>query len=62
MKDTIPEKISEETFLAAIDVVQRYRKDFVWHPELILDKPDNNIIEFGAYLGHKTLHMAEQLA
>lgn len=61
--DLIPSSVNEDTFLAAIDVVQRYLTDFTWPPADVLSASKNmNIIELGAYLGHKTLRFAKELA
>jgi FkbM family methyltransferase len=60
--DTLSDVITEETYLAAIDVVQRYITDFAWPPDGLLPESSANIIELGAYLGHKTVRFAEELA
>ncbi len=60
--DTIPTSITEDTYLAAIDVVQRYLRDYAWPPEGLVRGARATIIEFGAYLGHKTVRFAEELA
>lgn len=60
--DTIPPSITVDTYLAAIDVMQRYLKDYAWPPEGLVRRSGANIIEFGAYLGHKTIRFAEELA
>lgn len=61
--DTLPEAITEDTFLAAIDAAQRYVTDYAWPPKgLVRSGEDINIIEAGAYLGHKTVRFAEELA
>lgn len=61
--DTLPAEVTEDTLLAAIDVVQRYLTDFTWPPKEILpNSRAARIIELGAYLGHKTIRFAEELA
>lgn len=61
--DLLPDAVSEDTFLAAIDVVQRNITDFTWPPERILrDTRDMVVMELGAYLGHKTLRFAKELS
>lgn len=60
--DTIPSSITKDTYLAAIDVVQRYLRDYAWPPEGLVKDTGANIVEFGAYLGHKTVRFAEELA
>lgn len=61
--DLLPDSVTEESFLAAIDVIQRYVTDFTWPPtELLKSSKDMNIIELGAYLGHKTIRFANELA
>jgi FkbM family methyltransferase len=60
--DTLPEVITEDTYVAAIDVVQRYITDFAWPPDGLVPPGSANIIELGAYLGHKTIRFAEELA
>jgi FkbM family methyltransferase len=60
--DTLSEVITEEAYLAAIDVVQRYITDFAWPPDGLVPQGSANIIELGAYLGHKTVRFAEELA
>ena len=63
VQDLMPESVTEDTFLAAIDVVQRYITDFTWPPnEVLRPSRDMRIIELGAYLGHKTLRFAKELA
>jgi FkbM family methyltransferase len=62
ISDTIPSSITADTYLAAIDVVQRYLKDYAWPPEGLVKNTGANIIEFGAYLGHKTVRFADELA
>lgn len=63
IEDLLPNSINEDTFLAAIDVVQRYITDFTWPPSQVLrEEMDMQIIELGAYLGHKTLRFAKELA
>lgn len=61
VQDTLQDCITEETYLAAIDVVQRYLTDFAWPPDGIVKRDNGNIIELGAYLGHKTIRFAEEL-
>ncbi len=61
--DVLPSAVNEDTFLAAIDVVQRYITDFAWPPAgLVREDNRANIIELGAYLGHKTIRFAEELS
>lgn len=60
--DTLPYCITADTYLAAIDVVQRYLTDFTWPPHGLCRSGAANIIELGAYLGHKTVRFAEELA
>jgi FkbM family methyltransferase len=60
--DTLSDVITEETYVAAIDVVQRYITDFAWPPDGLVPEGNANIIELGAYLGHKTIRFAEELA
>jgi FkbM family methyltransferase len=60
--DTLPSAITEDTYLAAIDVVHRYITDFAWPPHGLVPAGRANIIELGAYLGHKTIRFAEELA
>lgn len=61
--DVLPAAVNEDTFLAAIDVVQRYITDFAWPPAgLVPEDGRANIIELGAYLGHKTIRFAEELS
>lgn len=61
--DLLPSAVTEDTFLAAIDVVQRNITDFTWPPQgLLRDSGDMVIIELGAYLGHKTLRFANELS
>jgi FkbM family methyltransferase len=60
--DTLSDALTEETYLAAIDVVQRYITDFAWPPDGLVPEGSANIIELGAYLGHKTVRFAEELA
>jgi FkbM family methyltransferase len=60
--DTLSDVITEETYVAAIDVVQRYITDFAWPPDGLVPESGANIIELGAYLGHKTIRFAEELA
>lgn len=60
--DLMPAHVTEETFLAAIDVAQRYVTDFTWPPEGLVESGSANIVELGAYLGHKTIRFAEELA
>ena len=60
--DTLPSYITEDTYRAVIDVVQRYITDFAWLPEGLVSTARANIIELGAYLGHKTIRFAEDLA
>lgn len=60
--DTIPGSVSEDTYLAAIDVVQRYLTDYAWPPGNLLSSNSCNIVELGAYLGHKTIRFAEEYA
>lgn len=63
VSDLISPQITEDTLLAAIDAVQRYVTDFTWPPEEILPAGGSaKIIELGAYLGHKTVRFAEELA
>jgi hypothetical protein len=60
--DTLSDAITEETYLAAIDVVQRYLTDYAWPSDGLVPQGSANIIELGAYLGHKTIRFAEELA
>jgi FkbM family methyltransferase len=60
--DTLPDVVTEDTYLAAIDVVHRYNTDFAWPPDGLVPTGRANIIELGAYLGHKTIRFAEELA
>jgi len=60
--DTLSNVITEETYLAAIDVVQRYITHPSWPPDGLVPPASANIIELGAYLGHKTIRFAEELA
>jgi FkbM family methyltransferase len=60
--DTLSDAITEETYLASIDVVQRYITDYAWPPGGLVPQGSANIIELGAYLGHKTIRFAEELA
>ena len=59
--DLLPKEITEDAFLVAIDVVQRFATDFTWPPPEILPPRDGLVVECGAYLGHKTIRFAEEL-
>jgi FkbM family methyltransferase len=61
VQDLLPKEITEDTFLVAIDVAQRYATDFTWPPPEILPPSDGLVVECGAYLGHKTIRFAEEL-
>lgn len=60
--DLLPGCITEETYLAAIDVVQRYITDYVWPPRGLVREQGARVIELGAYLGHKSIRFARELA
>ncbi len=59
--DLLPSTITEDTFLVCLDVVQRYATDFTWPPEEILPSKSGIVVECGAYLGYKTIRLAEEL-
>lgn len=62
--DTLDAKITSDTLLAAIDVVQRYVTDKAWPSSEIFSphRAGSSVIELGAYLGHKTVRFAELVA
>jgi len=64
VEDTLDPMITRETFLAAIDVTQRYLTDAAWpSPEIFShDVQGTTVVELGAYLGHKTIRFAEAVA
>ena len=61
VKDLLAPEINEDTFLVALDVVQRFATNFTWPPEEITPPKDGIVVECGAYLGHKTIRFAEEL-
>ena len=61
VKDLISNEISEDTFLLALDIVQRFSTDYLWPPPQIHPPNNGTIVECGAYLGHKTIRFAEEL-
>jgi hypothetical protein len=60
--DTLSDAITEESYLAAIDVVQKYITDYTWPPDGLVPQARANIIQLGADLGQKTIRFAEELA
>lgn len=59
IKDTIPNCITEDTYLASIDLAFRYYYlDSEFPPKSLINK-NVNIVEIGAYLGHKTIRFAQ---
>lgn len=61
VKDIIPDTITSETFLAALDVAHRYSSSFSWPAESITPPVGGRIIECGAYLGHKTIAFVDRM-
>ena len=61
ISDVLPSQVSEDTFLACLDVVQRYTTNFTWPPQAVQPPKDGTIVECGAYLGHKTIRFAKEL-
>jgi FkbM family methyltransferase len=58
-KDLLPDCLTAETFLAGLDVAQRYLSDYSWLPDEVLPPAGGTVIECGAYLGHKSVRFVD---
>lgn len=61
LKDIVSPVLTSDTYLTALDVTHRYLTDFFWFPKELLPGTGGVIVEVGAYLGHKTIRLIDDI-
>jgi FkbM family methyltransferase len=61
LRDLIPSKLNEDTFLLGIDITHRYLSNHTWFPSELLPGRGGVIVEVGAYLGHKSIRFIDDV-